>query len=78
MNEGLAHSDAIAVAQDPAGFIWIGSNRGLARYDGYTLRHYLLPSTPTGGMPGNRVKVVHRSPRGRLWVRASKSVGQSS
>ena len=67
VNEGLAHSDAMAVAQDQTGFIWVGTNRGLDRYDGYDLRHYTLPVTAQG-LPGNRIKVVHATAGGQLWV----------
>jgi signal transduction histidine kinase/ligand-binding sensor domain-containing protein/DNA-binding response OmpR family regulator len=68
VDQGLSHSDAMAVAQDRAGFIWVGTNRGLDRYDGYALRPYLLPITRQG-MAGNRIKVLHVAPAtGRLWV----------
>jgi len=68
VDQGLSHSDAMAVAQDQAGFIWVGTNRGLDRYDGYELKQYLLPITRQG-VAGNRIKVLHVAPAtGRLWV----------
>ena len=68
VDQGLSHSDAMAVAQDHAGFIWVGTNRGLDRYDGYNLKPYTLPITRQG-VAGNRIKVLHVAPAtGRLWV----------
>lgn len=68
VDQGLSHSDAIAVAQDPAGFIWVGTNRGLNRYDGYDLKAYTLPITRQG-VAGNRITALHVAPTtGRLWV----------
>jgi signal transduction histidine kinase/ligand-binding sensor domain-containing protein/DNA-binding response OmpR family regulator len=67
VDQGLSHSDAMAVAQDRAGFIWVGTNRGLDRYDGYSLKTYTLPIT-RDGVSGNRIKVLHLAPGGRLWV----------
>ncbi len=68
VDQGLSHSDALAVAQDRAGFIWVGTNRGVDRYDGYELKPYMLPITPDG-VAGNRIKVLHVSPAtGRLWI----------
>ena len=68
VDQGLSHSDAMAVAQDRAGFIWVGTNRGLDRYDGYELKTYTLPITPQG-VAGNRIKVLHVAPAtGCLWV----------
>ncbi|WP_223653504.1 two-component regulator propeller domain-containing protein [Hymenobacter psoromatis] len=68
VNQGLAHSDALAVAQDRAGFLWIGTNKGIDRYDGYELRHYALPVNPLNAMPANRVRVLHLGPDGTLWA----------
>ncbi|WP_324673852.1 response regulator [Hymenobacter sp. GOD-10R] len=68
VDQGLAHSDAMAVAQDKAGFIWVGTNRGLNRYDGYSLKQYSLSINPRNGISANRTKVLHVAPDGRLWV----------
>jgi signal transduction histidine kinase/ligand-binding sensor domain-containing protein/DNA-binding response OmpR family regulator len=68
VDQGLSHSDAMAVTQDRAGFIWVGTNRGLDRYDGYQLKSYMLPITRQG-VAGNRIKVLHvAAATGRLWV----------
>ncbi|MDO7845525.1 two-component regulator propeller domain-containing protein [Hymenobacter sp. M29] len=68
VDQGLSHSDAMAVAQDPAGFIWVGTNRGLDRYDGYGLKQYTLPINPRNGISANRFKTLHVAPDGRLWA----------
>ncbi|SNS06197.1 Signal transduction histidine kinase [Hymenobacter mucosus] len=68
VDQGLAHSDGMSVTQDKAGFIWIGTNRGLDRYDGYSLRQYTLPVNPRNGISGNRITVVYTDPKGRLWA----------
>jgi signal transduction histidine kinase/ligand-binding sensor domain-containing protein/DNA-binding response OmpR family regulator len=68
VDQGLSHSDAMAVAQDRAGFIWVGTNRGLNRYDGYRLKQYSLPINPRNGLSGNRIQALLAAPDGRLWV----------
>lgn len=40
INEGLAHTDAICFDQDEKGFIWIGTNSGLDRYDGVQFTNF--------------------------------------
>jgi signal transduction histidine kinase/DNA-binding response OmpR family regulator/sugar lactone lactonase YvrE len=70
VDEGLSHSDAMAVAQDHAGFIWIGTNRGLNRYDGHTLRQYMLPVNPRNGLSSNRITALLLAPDQRLWAGA--------
>ena len=73
VDEGLSHSDAMAVAQDRAGFIWIGTNRGLNRYDGYDLKQYMLPVNPRNGLSSNRITALLVAPDQRLWAGAERS-----
>ncbi|RSK45357.1 hybrid sensor histidine kinase/response regulator transcription factor [Hymenobacter rigui] len=68
VDQGLSHSDAMAVAQDRSGFIWVGTNRGLDRYDGYNLKQYVLPVNPRKGVTANRIQVLHVAPDGQLWA----------
>jgi signal transduction histidine kinase/ligand-binding sensor domain-containing protein/CheY-like chemotaxis protein len=39
--DGLPNSLVFAIEQDRNGFIWFGTNKGLARYDGYNFRVFL-------------------------------------
>ena len=70
VNDGLLHSDAEAVTQDRAGFLWIGTNRGINRYDGYDLRNYTLPVNPLTGISRNRIHALHVDRAARLWAGA--------
>ena len=68
-DEGLAHSDVRAIAQDHDGFIWFGLRlAGLTRYDGYELKvHRHDPKNPR--TIGNQViwsLLVDRA--GSLWI----------
>lgn len=68
VNDGLAHSDAMAVTQDRQGFIWVGTNNGINRYDGYQLTTYNLPAVNAAGTSANRVQVLHADAAGRIWA----------
>jgi signal transduction histidine kinase/ligand-binding sensor domain-containing protein/DNA-binding response OmpR family regulator len=68
VNEGLAHSDAVDVVQDHQAFIWIATNNGIDRYDGYQLKNYLIPNTNTNGRYNNRISDLHISDDGTLWA----------
>lgn len=39
-DDGLAQNTVRAVVQDHHGFVWVGTNRGLQRFDGYTFTPY--------------------------------------
>ncbi|PMD85581.1 hypothetical protein BWI97_26695, partial [Siphonobacter sp. BAB-5405] len=68
VNDGLSHSDALCIAQDRRGFIWIGTHKGVNRYDGYRLKTYDLPINNRNGMISNRVRALHVDAQGTLWV----------
>ena len=73
VNDGLLHSDAEAVAQDRAGFLWIGTNRGINRYDGYDLKKYTLPVNALNGISSNRIHALHVGRDGQLWAGAENA-----
>lgn len=38
--QGLPQNFVYSLTQDPRGFLWVGTGKGLARYDGYEMKHY--------------------------------------
>lgn len=73
VNEGLPHSDAMSVVQDNAGFIWVATNDGVARFDGYEIKRYNLPVNPKNGLTSNRIQSLHKDFRGYLWSGAERA-----
>ena len=68
---GPAGAIGTALAQDASGFLWVGTQVGLLRWDGYGFRTYTAdPQTP-GSLPDNYIVVLHADTRGRLWVGTS-------
>ncbi|MEN9866512.1 MAG: hypothetical protein RL748_2102 [Pseudomonadota bacterium] len=65
---GLPHSAVTSLAQDATGFIWIGTQGGLARWDGYRFRHFKLDTQDPYSLPDNFVRALYVDPRGQLWV----------
>ncbi|WP_170147946.1 hybrid sensor histidine kinase/response regulator transcription factor [Marinoscillum furvescens] len=54
--------------QDQFGFIWIGSENGLWRWDGGNFKHYQKDTQDTTALTSNRVSSVFEDKRGVLWV----------
>lgn len=68
MQQGLPQSSATVLAQDGEGFIWVGTQGGLARWDGYRFRSYLpVPNDPTS-LPDNYVLSLFKDKQNRLWI----------
>ena len=44
--DGLSDNYVTSIQQDSFGFIWIGTENGLNRFDGYTFKSYFLDSPP--------------------------------
>lgn len=57
-----------AMAQDQAGFLWLGTQAGLSRWDGYKLRHYAAGSDNGGALPDSYILSLYVDPRGSLWI----------
>jgi len=57
-----------SATQDGAGFLWIGSQNGLARWDGYHFRIYRADPGKEGALPDNFIQALLTDSRGVLWV----------
>lgn len=65
--DGLSMNIGNALAQDKLGYIWIGSQYGLNRFDGVNVRVF----TREDGLPDNYINHLYRDSHGDLWVATS-------
>ncbi|MEZ5041632.1 MAG: two-component regulator propeller domain-containing protein [Saprospiraceae bacterium] len=68
VNDNLSHSDVNCIMQDSLGYIWIGTNNGLNRFDGYHITTFKYDLEDTISIPGNRVKQMVMDRTGQIWV----------
>lgn len=66
--EGFVGGNIYSIAQSADGFLWIGTDRGLVRFDGryFTLIQRPIPNWPSLG----RVRELREDTYGQLWIRA--------
>src|SRR5215471_5891988 len=69
MEEGLPDGEITALAQTPDGYLWVGTPRGLARFDGSRFRVYLPRNTPELKHPAIASLLTDHT--GRLWIGAA-------
>lgn len=68
VEQGLSQSTARALAQDGDGMLWIGTQDGLNRFDGYTFRVFRHDAADASSLPDNHVIALTTDRDGRLWV----------
>jgi len=71
--DGLPSSIVYRLAQDRDGFIWIGTNDGLARYDGVSFRVFRNDPAEPRSIGGNKVTTLLIDGKGQLWCGAEGS-----
>lgn len=65
--DGLSQVSAIAMAEDPSGDVWIGTQSGLNRVDGVETRVY-QPATQINGISNAWITALAIDAEGDLWV----------
>jgi ligand-binding sensor domain-containing protein len=68
VEHGLAQESVLAIAQDRQGFIWLGTQAGLTRFDGYRTVTYKSAVSDPRSLGDNWVRVLHVDRSGQLWV----------
>lgn len=63
VNEGLPQSSVHSMYQDRDGYLWFGTQGGVARYDGNRFITY----NQKHGLSGNHVHTIFQDSRGDLW-----------
>ena len=63
----LSNSRVQCIAEDASGQLWVGTFRGLNRYDGHEYHQYLCTDDSLG-LPDNQIKDILCDRQGRLWV----------
>ncbi len=66
VKDGLPSSETYQVFQDSKGYIWIASDNGVARFDGYSFKVF----TTRDGLPDNTIFGFYEDKLGRIWFRS--------
>lgn len=63
ISEGLPSSEIYMAIQDSKGYIWLGTDNGVSRFDGYEFKNYSLRD----GLSDNTVFRIVEDTQGRVW-----------
>jgi ligand-binding sensor domain-containing protein len=68
VEEGLAGNSINAIAEDFTGYIWIGGDQGLSRFDGYEVKTYEVNPANPFDLPHRGILHLYCDSKGRIWV----------
>lgn len=66
--DGLSQNSTRAILQDQQGFVWLGTNDGLNRYDGKKFKIYVHTPDNPETLSSNSIDHIYETKKGRLWV----------
>src|SRR5215469_11543828 len=70
--QGLPQDTVRAIAQTPDGYLWLGTNEGLARFDGYEFTTF---TNDRWALPTNPISTLWAGRNGDLWIGTTAGLG---
>lgn len=71
--DGLSQQVVRSIVQDQEGFIWIGTEDGLNKFDGYEFKQYRNIRNDQSSLPDNFIYALCPSADGSLWIGTNSS-----
>ncbi|MCC6460591.1 MAG: histidine kinase [Saprospiraceae bacterium] len=75
--EGLSSKRVQCLLRDRQGFLWVGTEYGLNRFDGYSFRHYLPEAGPSDrSISSEIIHDLQQDSAGFIWIATSKGLNR--
>jgi len=68
VEDGLPENSITCILQDHLGFLWLGTQNGLVKYDGYTMTVYRTDPDDTSSISGNGINAICEDHNGNIWI----------
>lgn len=75
-SDGLAQNHVFNIHQDKDGFIWLCTQGGLSKYDGFNFVNYVHRREDSTSISSNHVKRFLQDSKGRCWVTTINGLNQ--
>lgn len=76
--DGLSESKARCILEDHRGFIWVGTHRGLNRFDGTNFKIFEINESDSSSIPDNRINDLFIDSNQNLWIATYNGIGQKT
>ena len=67
-SNGLPSNYVFSIGEDEKGYLWVGTDKGLCRFNGFSWQIW----DKDNGLPGNYVSAVFPDKKGGLWLSISQ------
>jgi two-component system sensor histidine kinase ChiS len=74
--DGLSQSVVKAIYQDNFGFLWIGTEEGLNKYDGYRFTVYQHDPQDSHSLNHSKIFAIYEDRAGTLWIGTEKGLNR--
>jgi len=68
LEDGLPQNTVQAILKDSTGFLWIGTQEGLVRYDGYSLKVFKHEANNVNSLSNGSIHSIIEDSQGNLWL----------
>lgn len=68
IKDGIVQHNINALMKDHEGFVWVGTDEGLLKYNGHEFVAFIYSPSDTGSLSDNSVLSLFEDSKGRIWV----------
>jgi ligand-binding sensor domain-containing protein len=72
--DGLSNNNVLSIAQDEDGIIWVGTQNGLNRFDGYGFKNFYANPNDPRSIPNSFISSIVPGKKSNLWISASEGI----
>lgn len=76
IEEGLSQSQATSIIQDNFGYVWIGTQDGLNKFDGYNFDILKNEPNQSNSIPNNYIHHIIKDDIGQLWFGTNRGIAK--
>lgn len=74
MSDIISNQNVTSIEEDVNGYIWLGTARGINKYNGYEFYQYFSSSDTLRSLRSNYIVSIFKDKKNRLWVATDKGV----
>ena len=76
LEDGLSQSSITSIVQDNFGFIWVSTQDGINRYDGYSFLTFKSEQNNESSIPNNYIHCLTKDSKGDIWFGTNRGIGK--